>query len=164
MSSGIVAIVAATVFAWGALSGRLERADLTAPIVFVGAGLVLHASTTIDPKLEAETVKLLTEITLVWVLFSDASGLKVAQLRASAGILLRLLGLALPLTVLLGWITAWGLVPGFGIWLSLRVGAALAPTDAALRAGLLTALSRACRTSVADGDRSSRRRPRVPAP
>ena len=30
------AVVAAALFAWGVLSARLERADLTAPIVFNG--------------------------------------------------------------------------------------------------------------------------------
>lgn len=35
------AIVAALVFAWGVLSGRLEKFDVTAPIIFVAAGLVL---------------------------------------------------------------------------------------------------------------------------
>jgi hypothetical protein len=36
-----LAIVAALVFSWGALSARLERFDVTAPITFVLAGLLL---------------------------------------------------------------------------------------------------------------------------
>jgi hypothetical protein len=36
-----LAIVAALVFGWGALSARLERFDVTAPIVFVLGGLLL---------------------------------------------------------------------------------------------------------------------------
>ena len=36
-----LAIVAALVFGWGALSARLERFDVTAPIAFVVAGLLL---------------------------------------------------------------------------------------------------------------------------
>jgi sodium/hydrogen antiporter len=35
MSESDLAIVAALVFAWGGLSARLERFDVTAPIVFV---------------------------------------------------------------------------------------------------------------------------------
>ncbi len=38
MTESGLAIVAALVFAWGALSARLERLDPTAPIVFVIAG------------------------------------------------------------------------------------------------------------------------------
>lgn len=41
MSVSDLAIVAALVFAWGAVSARLERFDVTAPITFVIAGLVL---------------------------------------------------------------------------------------------------------------------------
>jgi sodium/hydrogen antiporter len=36
-----LAIVAALVFGWGTLSVRLERFDVTAPIIFVLAGLLL---------------------------------------------------------------------------------------------------------------------------
>ena len=41
MSEPDLAIVAALVFAWGTLSARLERFDVTAPITFVVAGLLL---------------------------------------------------------------------------------------------------------------------------
>ena len=41
MSASDLAIVAALVYAWGAFSGRLERFDVTAPITFVLAGVVL---------------------------------------------------------------------------------------------------------------------------
>jgi hypothetical protein len=41
VSASDLAIVAALVFAWGTLSARLERVDVTAPIIFVAAGLVL---------------------------------------------------------------------------------------------------------------------------
>jgi NhaP-type Na+/H+ or K+/H+ antiporter len=137
MTAGAVALVAATVFAWGVLSGRLERSELTAPIVFVGAGVVLHATTTVIPEVEAETVKLLAELTLVWVLFSDAARVDVARLRADAGVYGRLLGLGLPLTVLFGWLVAWALLPEVDVWLALLVGAALAPTDAALGSAVM---------------------------
>jgi sodium/hydrogen antiporter len=41
MSASDVVIVAAIVFVWGTLSARLQRHDLTAPIIFVLAGLLL---------------------------------------------------------------------------------------------------------------------------
>src|SRR5689334_14593374 len=41
MSESDLAIVAALVFAWGTLSARLERFDVTAPIIFVLAGVLL---------------------------------------------------------------------------------------------------------------------------
>jgi NhaP-type Na+/H+ or K+/H+ antiporter len=134
VTSVTLTLVALAVFAWGALSGRLERATLTAPIVFVMVGVILANTVSVNPHVEAETVKLLTEVTLAWVLFSDAARVGVAELRADAGIFVRLLGVGLPLTVVLGWLVAWGLFTEFDVWLALLVGAALAPTDAALGA------------------------------
>jgi sodium/hydrogen antiporter len=116
------------------LSARLERFDATAPIVFVAAGLVLtHGPLAVlgvapDP----EAVKVLAEFTLILVLFSDASRVGLRDLRADAGLCVRLLGVGLPLTIGLGTLLALALFGGMNIWLALLVGAALAPTDAAL--------------------------------
>jgi NhaP-type Na+/H+ or K+/H+ antiporter len=79
MSESDLAIVAALVFAWGTLSARLERFDVTGPIIFVLAGVLL----THGPLL------------------------------------------------------ALALFHCMSIWLALLVGAALAPTDAALGAGMM---------------------------
>ena len=139
MSVSDLAIVAGIVFLWGTLSARLERFDVTAPIVFVLAGLVLtHGPLAVlgfEPS--RELVKALAEITLVLVLFSDASRVRVRDLRSDAGLCLRLLGIGLPLTIGLGLLVALVLFHGLSIWLALLVGAALAPTDAALGAGVM---------------------------
>jgi NhaP-type Na+/H+ or K+/H+ antiporter len=139
MSASDLAIVAGIVFLWGTLSARLERYDVTAPILFVFAGLVLThgplAPLGFAPS--HELVKALAEITLVLVLFSDASRVRVRDLRADAALCLRLLGIGLPLTIGLGILLALVLFDGMSIWLALLVGAALAPTDAALGAGVM---------------------------
>src|SRR4029453_10663787 len=54
------------------------------------------------------------------------------------GRILRLLALGLPLTILAGWGLAAWLFPMLRIWLGLLVGAALAPTDAALGVPVVT--------------------------
>jgi len=140
MSVSDVALVAALIFAWGMLSARLERFDVTAPITFVLAGVLLThgilAPLGFAPT--HEMVRGLAEATLVLVLFSDASRVRLRELRADAGLCLRLLGIGLPLTIGLGTLVALGLLRGMSIWLALLVGAALAPTDAALGAGVMT--------------------------
>jgi len=134
-----LAIVAALVFSWGALSARLERFDVTAPITFVLAGLLLThwplAFLSVTPS--KELIKTLAEFTLALVLFSDASRVGLHELRADSGLYLRLLGAALPVTIGLGTLLAFALDRSAGIWLALLVGAALAPTDAALGAGMM---------------------------
>jgi NhaP-type Na+/H+ or K+/H+ antiporter len=138
MSASDLALVAALVFAWGALSARLERFDVTAPITFVIAGLVLtHGPLAVLGVAPSnEVVKTLAEITLVLVLFSDASRVGLRDLRAELGLCLRLLGIGLPLTIGLGTLLALALFGGINIWLALLIGAAPAPTDAALGAGV----------------------------
>jgi len=139
MSSSDLAIVAALIFAWATLSARLERFDVTAPIVFVLSGLLLThgplAPLGLAPS--PELVKALAEVTLVLVLFSDASRVGLRDLRADMWLCVRLLVIGLPLTIGLGTLLAWAMVGGASAWLALLVGAALAPTDAALGAGMM---------------------------
>ena len=138
MSVTAVVLVAATIFAWGLISARLERADLTAPIVFVAVGAILAALGLIDISAAPENFKPLVEVTLVWVLFSDAARVRIPDIRNDLGCYVRLLGVGLPLTVAFGWVLAFWLVPGLDMWLALLVGAALAPTDAALGVPVVT--------------------------
>ena len=101
MSASDLAIVTALIFAWGMLSARLERFDVTAPITFVLAGVILThgplAFLGVAPS--HETVKALAEFTLVLVLFTDASRVGLRDLRSDMGLCLRLLGIGLPLTI-----------------------------------------------------------------
>ena len=139
MTASDVALIGALIFAWGTLSARLERADVTAPIIFIGAGLLLThgplAVLGITPG--PETVRGLAEATLVLVLFADASRVDLRKLRADWTLYARLLAVGLPLTIGLGTLLAFVLLPRTDIWLALLVGAALAPTDAALGAGMI---------------------------
>jgi NhaP-type Na+/H+ or K+/H+ antiporter len=63
---------------------------------------------------------------------------RVHDLRNDLGRVLRLLGIGLPLTVLAGWGLAGWLFPALGLLPALLVGAALAPTDAALGVPVVT--------------------------
>ena len=123
MTVADLAIIPGLVFAWGTLSARLERFDMTAPIVFTAAGVLLtHGPLTplgITPS--REVVKVLAEVTLALVLFSDASRVGLHQLRADMGPCLRLLGIGLPLTIGLGTLIAF-ILPGVSL-----LGPRLAP-------------------------------------
>jgi sodium/hydrogen antiporter len=131
-------IVVAAIFLWGAVSARLTRADLTAPIVFVVVGVALAATGLVDSTAAPETFAPLVEVALVWILFSDAARVPVLELRHHLGRYLRLLAVGLPLTIAAGWGLAVWLLPALGVWLALLVGAALAPTDAALGVPVVT--------------------------
>ena len=131
-------LVLATIFGWCVLASRLQRVGLTAPIVFVAAGFVLAEGLEIlDLGLEPHLVKVIAEVTLVWVLFADASLVRPSQFRRDLGMYGRLLGVGLPLTVALGTATAL-VVLDVDLWAALLIGAALAPTDAALGASVMS--------------------------
>lgn len=138
MDMAAVLVIMVAIFVWGLISARVTGADLSAPIVFVAVGGLLAATDLVDGPSAPETLTPLVEITLVWVLFSDAARVPVREFRRQVGLYVRLLGVGLPLTILAGWGLAAWLFPGLGTWLALVVGAALAPTDAALGVPVVT--------------------------
>jgi NhaP-type Na+/H+ or K+/H+ antiporter len=138
MELTVLLLIAAALFAWALVSARLERADLTAPVVFTLVGAAMAWSGLVDASSPSEAVTPVVEVTLVWVLFSDAARLPLQQLRRDVGRYVRLLGIGLPLTIVFGWALAFWFFPHFGLWLALLVGAALAPTDAALGIPVVT--------------------------
>ena len=50
-------VVTASIFVWGLVSARLERADLTAPIVFVVVGVILAALGLVDSSAAPESAQ-----------------------------------------------------------------------------------------------------------
>jgi NhaP-type Na+/H+ or K+/H+ antiporter len=86
----------------------------------------------LDISRDSEAVRLLLEAALVAVLFTDAAGVRWSSLRRDDALPLRLLGVGLPLTMVLGAVGAWVLLPGFTVWELALVAVILAPTDAAL--------------------------------
>ena len=133
-----IALVMLLVFVWGLFSVRLGRADLSAPIVFVVVGYLLSQGLeVIESNGSPEAIKVLAEVTLVWVLFADAARVGLRELRADLGLYARLLAIGLPLTIAAGAVLAVLMFDGMGFWLALLVGAALAPTDAALGAAVM---------------------------
>jgi sodium/hydrogen antiporter len=138
MGAGSLAVVLATVFLWGVLSARAAQADLSAPIVFVAAGFVYaDVFDVLEFAGGHELVKLVAEVTLVWLLFADAAGVDLSRFRTDLGMYVRLLGVGLPLTVGLGTLVGVGVL-GLSPWAALFLGSALAPTDAALGAAVMS--------------------------
>jgi len=138
VTAGAVAVVVATIFIWGLFSARLDRADLSAPVFFVTVGLLLsQVFHLLEPSVSRETSQVLAEVTLVWVLFADASRIGLREFRADLGLYVRLLAGGLALTIVSGALLASWLL-GMGAWMAVLVGAALAPTDAALGAAVMT--------------------------
>jgi NhaP-type Na+/H+ or K+/H+ antiporter len=127
-------VIAVALTAYGAISKRAERTPLTPPIFFVTVGVALGGDGLgwIDLDVDGTTMHALAELTLVLVLFTDASRIDLACLRREESLPARLLGIGLPLTILAGTGAALVLLPGLGPFEALLLAAILAPTDAAL--------------------------------
>jgi NhaP-type Na+/H+ or K+/H+ antiporter len=135
-----LALVALLVAAYALVAARLERLSISSALAFVVIGILVSEDflgiLVLDP--EAESVKLIAEITLALVLFGDASSVDLKGLRLDAGPVVRLLVPGLLLTIVFGTVLALGLFPGITLGLALLIGAALAPTDAALGQPVIT--------------------------
>ncbi len=126
------AVFALVVIGFVAVSRRVGRLHLTAPIVFMAIGYL--ASRVVDSTVDAALIRHIAEVTLAVVLFHDAAQVRPAQLRGDVWLCVRLLLIGLPLTMLLGLGAAHLLLPSLAFAYLLLLAATLAPTDAGLGA------------------------------
>lgn len=120
------------------LPTALAKRPLSLPMVFLAAGflvflLPLDALPTLDPVRHRSVVEHLTEVCVVIALMGAGLAINRPPGRRAWSTTWRLLGLAMPLTILLtaavaGWLVGWP--PA----VALLVAAALAPTDPVLAA------------------------------
>ncbi len=122
------------IFLYSLVSHRLERTVITAPMAFCLAGVVLSLDPSVKESMQIGRGAFLkiTELALVFLLFSDATRINLHVLRRYEHLPLRLLSIGMPLTMLLGAFGATFLFPRLSIWEAGILAAILAPTDAAL--------------------------------
>jgi len=117
------------------ISRKIEKIPITAQIIFIFAGIISGWLLTgfVDIK-EAETsttILLIAEIALVLVLFTDASRVKLEDIKLN-NLIPRLLTIGLFLTIILGIALASLIFTDLTIWEAAIIGVVLAPTDASL--------------------------------
>jgi NhaP-type Na+/H+ or K+/H+ antiporter len=134
-----LATMSVLLFGWATISGALSRHNVTGPLVFAAVGYLIanpdFGALSID--VDNSTIHAVAEVTLALVLFADAARVNVTELRHDLSLPLRLLAIALPLSIVAGGALAAAIVIGLPWALALFVGAALAPTDAALSAAVI---------------------------
>jgi len=140
LPSSVILIVLTVVAVYGLLSRRIESSIVTLPMIFVGLGLVLSQMGL--PLLSAETgrsvIHTFAEITLIVVLFADASRVNWTTLFAHSGVPARMLVVGMPLAILLGTLIAHWVSPDQPWALAFLTAAILTPTDAALGQAVVT--------------------------
>lgn len=126
-------VIGLVTLGYGLLARKISNAGISAPILATFAGVLLSplGFDLFDTDIEQDGLILLAELTLVVILFTDASQIHHGQLAKFGSIPMRLLFVGMPLTMLLGALVAIYLLELS--WMNaLWVAVMLAPTDAAL--------------------------------
>ena len=129
-----IIFAAAMLFIFGLFSKLSDRSIFTAPMFFVLMGIVVGplGLNLFSLHINNELIHILTEVTLIIILFIDASTINLKQLIQNKEIPRNLLLIGLPLTMLLGTVVAYFLFPDTNIYLLILMALILSPTDAAL--------------------------------
>ncbi len=120
------------------LSARLERASLTAPMAFIGFGVLVSTLGIFPDAGKGEVLHVVAEVALVLLLFLDAAKIDPGGLRVHHVWPLRMLLLGLPLGFAVGFGFAWLILPGWPLAALAVLAAILLPTDAALGQPVIT--------------------------
>jgi NhaP-type Na+/H+ or K+/H+ antiporter len=109
-------------------------------MAFVAIGLLVGplAIDEVTAAPTAATVRTLAEATLAVVLFADASRIKLRALAREFAVPLRLLGIGLPLTIVVGTALAVAIFKQMNVAEAVVLAVVLAPTDAALGQAVVT--------------------------
>ena len=88
------------------IAKRLSRTVITAPMVFIGFGVILSSLDFIETERAEHLLHLVAEIALVMLLFLDASQISLSDLRERHVWPLRMLLIGLPLAIGFGALAA----------------------------------------------------------
>jgi NhaP-type Na+/H+ or K+/H+ antiporter len=129
-----LALLTLAILAYALTAVRLGRLSISGPIVLVTVGALLGPAGVgaVTAPATSEPFRVLAELTLALLLFSDASTIALREAGGIAWLPGRLLAIGLPLTIALGALLGWLVFPALGIGFALVLGSILAPTDAAL--------------------------------
>jgi sodium/hydrogen antiporter len=129
-----LAIVAAAVLVVAGVSRRLTGSPVTPAMAFVIIGVLMGPLVVDDVTVApvSTSIRTLAEATLAVVLFADTSRIRLRALRDEYSVPLRLLGVGLPLTIVIGALLAAGIFAQLSVAEAIVLAVVLAPTDAAL--------------------------------
>ncbi len=134
MTLGALAVIAVFIIALALAANPMSRLPVTPPMlaVLVGLGMFGLGNEHISITLGSEEVLLLAEVTLIVLLFSDASRISPDSLRDTRSLPFRLLLVGLPLTAFAGTASIAWILTDLSWTQAGLVAAMLTPTDAAL--------------------------------
>ena len=132
-------VLAVLVLGYAVVSERVNRSFIAPALIFLllGMGLGPFGLGVLEAGAGTEGYTVLAQLALTMILFNQAAKLRLDRIRMHGPVTLRLLIVGIPLTVLLGALTATVLLPVLPWWEAVCVAAIVAPTEAALIEALL---------------------------
>ena len=124
-------LVSIVVFAFAIVAKRLSTTMVTAPMVFLALGGGLALTGWFDRGAVGESLHIVAEVSLIVLLFFDASQTDLKALKKHHLWPKRMLLIGLPLAVVIGTIAASMFLPDWPWFALALIAALLAPTDAA---------------------------------
>jgi NhaP-type Na+/H+ or K+/H+ antiporter len=132
-------VLAVLVLGYAVVSERVNRSFIAPALIFLllGMGLGPFGLGILEAGAGTEGYTVLAQLALTVILFNQAAKLRLNRIRVHGPVTLRLLIVGIPLTVLLGALTATLLLPVLPWWEAVCVAAIVAPTEVALIEALL---------------------------
>lgn len=136
----VIIIVVCLLFAYGLFSKKFISSPISPPLFFCFTGIILSffSNDLTENGFNTKLIQILLELTLIITLFTDASSINLKALKNFKDIPFRLLFVALPITVIVGFGLAKLFFPEIEIVVILLLALILAPTDAVLGQAVVT--------------------------
>ncbi|MEM7722373.1 MAG: cation:proton antiporter [Pseudomonadota bacterium] len=132
-------LIAMVLMGYTMVAKRLERTIITAPMVFLAFGFLLHETGVMPAEQTEEALHIVAEVTLIVLLFLDAAQIDgKALLKRRAVWPTRMLLIGMPLAFAFGTLAAGLILPGMTLAMAALIAAILVPTDAALGQPVVT--------------------------
>lgn len=137
--TGLIIAAMLAILVWSLLSDRLRRWQISGPVSMVALGLVagLAVSGELVAGLNTDLAERSVELILAVILFVDATEVRGGFLAGERGIVARLLGIALPLSLVLAVLCGIPLLGGSSLQVVLIVALVVMPVDFAPAGELL---------------------------
>ncbi len=128
-----VVVLVAVLLIWALVAQRLAALSITTAIAVVVVGMVLTAGShpVIRVNLRTDLVERGVEVVLAILLFIDATEVPGGVVGRERRAILRLLGIALPLSLGLAWLAGLTLFPDHDVWFLALLAIVVVPVDLA---------------------------------
>ncbi len=127
-------------FFYSLIAGKVQRLPLSAPIIFVAAGIAMSplGLDWFSPEAAKVNGKPLIDVTLALILFIDAANANLSVLKKNLRLPARMLIIGLPMIIALGTLIAAAWFDVLSFYEAAVLGTMLAATDAALGKAVVT--------------------------